>query len=107
MRTWLASTGFRTVGPMMDAAYGRTLGRSTYIFIVQQSQGDPLSDLSASRDLRALVSADLLIPTGAGRGRKYQASDQLKALHQEMRQSFPQPPDPNPYKNADPQLPLS
>ena len=97
----------RTVGPMMDAAYGRTLGRSTYIFIVEQSQGDPLSDLSASRDLRALVSADLLIPMGAGRGRKYKASEQLKALHQEMRQAFPQPPDPNPYENADPQLPLS
>lgn len=90
----------RTVGPLMDAAYGRTLGRSTYILIVQQSQGDPLSDLSASRDLRALVGADLLIPIGAGRGRRYKASDQLKALHQEMRQAFPRPPDPNPYANV-------
>ena len=92
---------------MMDAAYGRTLGRSTYIFIVQQSQGDPLSDLSASRDLRALVDADLLKPTGAGRGRRYEASVQLKHLRHEMRQAFPRPPDPNPYENTDPQLPLN
>ena len=97
----------RTVGPMMDAAYGRTLGRSTYIFIVQQSQGDPLSDLSASRDLRALVGADLLVPTGAGRGRRYEASVQLKHLRHEMRQAFPRPPDPNPYTNVDLQLPLN
>lgn len=90
----------RTVGPLMDAAYGRSLGRSTYIHIVHQSHGDSLSEISASRDLRALVSSDLLEPIGAGRGRRYRASDQLRHLRQEMRQAFPRPPDPAPY--ADP-----
>ncbi len=93
----------RTVGPLMDAAYGRSFGRSTYLHIVDQSYGDSLSDLAASRDLGALVSADLLVPTGAGRGRKYKASDQLDQLRQEMQQAFPRPPDPTPYTNVDPQ----
>ena len=87
----------RTVGPLMDAAYGRSLGRSTYIHIVQQSEGDPLSEISASRDLSALVSADLLEPIGAGRGRRYKASEQLRQLRQEMQQTFPRPSDPEPY----------
>ena len=91
----------RTVGPLMDAAYGRSFGRSTYVRIVDQSYGDSLSDLAASRDLRALVSADLLVPTGAGRGRRYRASDQLNQLRQEMQQAFPRPPNPTPYSNAD------
>lgn len=92
----------RTVGPMMDAAYGRSFGRSTYLHIVQQSHGDTLSDIAASRDLRALVGADLLEPTGAGRGRRYRASGQLLQLRQEMQQAFPRPPDPDPYGDADP-----
>ncbi|MDE0667191.1 MAG: Fic family protein [Acidimicrobiaceae bacterium] len=87
----------RTVGPLMDAAYGRSLGRSTYIHIVQQSEGDPLSEISASRDLSAMVGADLLEPTGAGRGRRYKASQQLRQLRQEMQQAFPRAPDPEPY----------
>ena len=97
----------RTVGPLMDAAYGRIFGRSTYIFIVKQSYGDPLSDIAASRDLRAMVRAGLLVPIGAGRGRRYEASDQLTHLRQELRQAFPRPPDPNPYANVDLQLSLS
>ena len=87
----------RTVGPLMDAAHGRSFGRSTYIHIVQQSHGEALSEISASRDLRALVGADLLEPIGAGRGRRYKASDQLRHLRQEMQQAFPRPPDPDPY----------
>ena len=90
----------------MDAAYGRSFGRSTYLHIVDQSHGDSLSDLAASRDLRAMVGADLLVPIGAGRGRKYSASDQLRHLRQEMRRAFPKPPDPNPYANVDLQLSL-
>ena len=96
----------RTVGPLMDAAYGRSFGRSTYVHIVDQSHGDSLSDLAASRDLRAMVNADLLVPTGAGRGRRYRASDQLQHLRQEMRRAFPKPPDPNPYGDVDLQLSL-
>ena len=87
----------RTVGPLMDAAHGRSLGRSTYMHIVRQSSGDALSEISASRDLSALVSADLLEPIGAGRGRRYRASDQLRQLRQEMQQAFPRPSDPEPY----------
>ena len=90
----------------MDAAYGRSFGRSTYLHIVYDSQGDSLSDIAASRDLRAMVSADLLEPIGAGRGRRYRASDQLQHLRQEMRRAFPKPPDPNPYGDVDLQLPL-
>ncbi len=97
----------RTVGPLMDAAYGRTFARSTYLHIVHQSHGDSLSDIAASRDLRAMVSADLLVPIGAGRGRRYEASVQLKHLRHEMRQAFPSPPDPNPYTNVDLQLSLN
>ena len=36
-----------------------------------------------------MVGADLLEPTGAGRGRRYKASDQLRQLRQEMQQAFP------------------
>jgi len=93
----------RTVGPLMDAAYGRSFGRSNYVHIVRQSHGDALSEISASRDLRAMVSADLLEPIGAGRGRRYRASGQLLHLRQEMQRAFPPPPDPDPYGDADPQ----
>lgn len=93
----------RTVGPLMDAAYGRSLGRSTYLHIVHQSHGDALSDISASRDLRAMVGADLLEPIGAGRGRRYKASQQFRQLSQEVQQAFPRPPDPAPYADKDAQ----
>ena len=85
----------------MDAAYGRSFGRSTYLHIVQQSHGDALSEIAASRDLRAMVSADLLDPIGAGRGRRYEASEQLRHLRQEVQRAFPRPPDPNPYADMD------
>lgn len=91
----------RAVGPLMDAAHGRSFGRSAYLHIVQQSHGDALSDIAASRDLRALVGADLLEPIGAGRGRRYKASDQLLRLRLEMQQAFRRPPDPDPYHHGD------
>lgn len=87
----------------MDAAHGRSFGRSAYLRIVHQSHGDALSDIAASRDLRAMVGAGLLDPIGAGRGRRYEASDRLRHLRQETQQAFPRPPEPNPYTSAGPQ----
>lgn len=68
----------RTVGGLFDAAIGFRLRRSTYRSAVLSSEGTELTDLTASRDLKALVDAGLLVPRGEKRGRIYVAGPAVR-----------------------------
>jgi len=90
----------RVTGALADAARGRRLRRSIYVHLVELTEGDPISDLSASRDLKAMVDAGLLEAKGAGRGRTYHGAEELRRLWLDIRANRP------PRANDDPYLTL-
>jgi Fic family protein len=67
----------RTVGPIVEAAYGVRVRRATYRSNVEVTYGEPIPDQTASRDLRAIVTAGLFEPIGDTRGRYYVATEEL------------------------------
>ncbi|HTW43076.1 MAG TPA: Fic family protein [Solirubrobacteraceae bacterium] len=67
----------RSTGALAESAYGLRLTNATYKTIVETTAGDTVSDLTASRDLRALVDARLLKAVGRTRGRYYVAEPVL------------------------------
>jgi len=69
----------RTMLALSDAALGFRVRNATYRTAAEIS--DPL----ASRDLRALVDAGLLVPHGERRGRHYLASEWLKSARDQTR----------------------
>ena len=87
----------RAVGVLADAARGRRIRRSIYIRLVEITDGDPVSDLTASRDLKALVDAGVLDATGAGRGRTYHGSQELRGLWRAVRSGRPPRSQDDPY----------
>jgi Fic family protein len=64
----------RTTLALLDATLGYRVRNATY----RGAAG--ISDHLASRDLKALVGAGLLVPHGERRGRFYQAVDSLRSL---------------------------
>jgi Fic family protein len=76
----------RAIGPIAEAAYGVRIRRATYIQNVEVTFGESIAELTASRDLRALVNAGLLLPIGDTRGRYYMAADELKAEWSRIRE---------------------
>ncbi len=96
----------RAVGVLADAARGRRIRRSIYIRLVEMTDGDPVSELTASRDLKALVDAGVLEATGAGRGRTYHGSQELRELWSAVRSARPPRSQDDPYVTlAQQQLP--
>jgi Fic family protein len=75
----------RCAAGVMDAAYGLRLRRRSYRSSVQAVTGEEISDLTASRDLRAMVDAGALVAVGERRGRYYLAGDEVTALRAEVR----------------------
>ncbi len=75
----------RCTAALMDAAYGFRVRRSSYQSAVQVSWGEEVPDVTASRDLKAMVQKGLLVPIGERRSRHYLASDELKAIREEIR----------------------
>jgi Fic family protein len=71
----------RTVGPLFNASMGLTLQNARY-----RNAAD-VSELVASRDLKALVDAGLLEARGEKRGRVYLRSKDLVAVDDEVRRS--------------------
>jgi hypothetical protein len=61
----------RATGALVEAAYGFRVTHASYKTIVELTAGETVSSLTASRDLRALVDARLLVPIGQTRGRYY------------------------------------
>jgi Fic family protein len=70
----------RSIPALFNAAQGFRIRNATY-----RTLAEDISELVASRDLRALVEAGLLTPVGERRGRTYLASDQLKRIELSVR----------------------
>ncbi len=85
----------RSVAALCFAAPGRRLRNSSYLSLTADDDED-LTVATASRDLRALVDAGLLVAHGEKRGRTYTASEALRALREEARRAAPELPDPFP-----------
>ena len=90
----------RAVGALADAARGRRIRRSIYIRLVEMTDGDPISDLTASRDLKALTDAGALDAAGAGRGRTYHGSHELRKLWRDVRSNRPPRAEDDPYETV-------
>ncbi|WP_419842955.1 Fic family protein [Candidatus Poriferisodalis sp.] len=69
----------RTLSALAVAAQGLRVRNATY-----RAMTENLTDEGASRDLRRLTDAGLLVPVGEKRGRFYRAAPQLTALRQAM-----------------------
>lgn len=91
----------RAIGALFDAATGRRLRRGSYLAIVEGQ----LSEAVASRDLRALVEADLLVAHGEKRGRYYLATTELSRLGERSRRPL-SPRDGDPYAAVEPRAVL-
>lgn len=87
----------RVTGALADAARGRRLRRPIYSRLVEMTDGDPISDLTASRDLKAMVDTRILEPRGAGRGRTYHGSQELRDLWINIRADRPPRTNDDPY----------
>ncbi len=84
----------RSIPTLFNAAQGYRIRNATY-----RSLTEDVSELVASRDLRALVEAGLLTPVGEGRGRTDLASDQLRRIEQSVRSAGTRD-DPDPFAVA-------
>lgn len=85
----------RTIPALFDAAIGLRVRNSTYRAIGE----DEITEHTASRDLRQLVDADLLIPFGEKRGRFYRASDELAGMFRKIIEARDARDDRDPFAN--------
>jgi len=88
----------RTIPVLYDAAIGLRVRNSTYRAIWE----DNISEHTASRDLRHLVDADLLVPHGEKRGRFYRASRELRAVFQAIIDARDPRDDSDPFAGGGP-----
>jgi Fic family protein len=88
----------RSIGPLCEAAVGRRVRRASYVANVEVTFGETVPNLTASRDLKQLVTAGLFVPIGDKRGRYYLASDALKNAWSKIREaSEPSRADEDPF----------
>jgi Fic family protein len=98
----------RTIGPIAEAAYGLRVKRASYLRNVEITWGEPVAALTASRDLRALVTAGLFTPIGDTRGRYYVATEPLRQEWDAIRAKWPRGRDTDdPFKIAEDRRQLS
>jgi Fic family protein len=83
----------RAVGPIAEAAYGLRIKRATYLRSVETTYGETIADLTASRDLRAIVNIGLFEPFGDTRGRYYLATEPLRSEWERIRARWPKRPE--------------
>jgi Fic family protein len=79
----------RSVGALMDAAMGLRIRNAAYRITVEVSDGEEISELTATRDLKALVESGLFRAVGERRGRYYLASATLRHLWEQIRSERP------------------
>jgi Fic family protein len=75
----------RCTAALIDAAYGLRVRRSSYQAAAKVSWGEEVPDVTASRDLKAMVEKGLLVAIGERRSRHYLAGDALKTIREEIR----------------------
>ncbi len=96
----------RAASAMYDAAFTVRIRNSSYRRLVKDTLDEEISDLTASRDLKALVDARLLEPVGERRGRYYLAGKQLLEVREEIRAERPARVTVDPFEVAAGQLEL-
>jgi len=79
----------RCAAGLMDAALGVRIRRKVYRSSTEAATGEEISDLTASRDLKAMVDSALLEAVGERRARYYLASHRLTQLREEIRRGRP------------------
>jgi Fic family protein len=83
----------RVIPALFNAALGFRLQRGAYRTLTD----DDVSEVMATRDLKAMADAGLLIAHGERRGRFYTASEALRALAVEIRERRPRQDDADPF----------
>lgn len=79
----------RSIGPLSDAPRGLRVRNASYRLAAQESFGTEIDVPTASRDLRACVTAGLLEAHGETRGRFYLRSDELQVAFRQIRAKKP------------------
>jgi Fic family protein len=87
----------RCAAAMMDAAYGLRLRRMSYRRTVALAYGEEISEITASRDLKAMVEAKLLEPFGERRSRHYLGMPVLAELREKIRAGRPPREERDPF----------
>jgi Fic family protein len=90
----------RSIGALLDAAMGFRIRNASYRALTETTAGEAVSDLTASRDLKALVDAGLLDAVGANRGRYYVASTEVEAMRHAVRAARPPRAEYDPFAVA-------
>jgi Fic family protein len=73
----------RAINALFDVANGFRVRRSTYMAYLETA-GEPISEQTATRDFKDLVSHGLLTPRGEKRGRYYVASDTIRDIRRKI-----------------------
>lgn len=89
---------YRTIYALYDATMGWRIRRATYQSILDNME-EPISDQVATRDLRLLVEAELLVPHGEKRGRYYMLGAPLHDVRHALVKSRPRD-DSDPFASA-------
>jgi Fic family protein len=79
----------RCAAGLMDATLGVRIRRKVYRSSAEAATGEEISDLTASRDLKAMVDAGLLEAVGERKARYYLAAEVLTRLREEIRSKRP------------------
>jgi len=79
----------RCAAGLMDAALGVRIRRKIYRSSTEAATGEEISDLTASRDLKAMVDAELLEAVGERRARYYLGAEILTKLREDIRSQRP------------------
>jgi Fic family protein len=83
----------RVIPVLFNAALGFRAQRSAYRALADED----VSEVMATRDLRAMADAGLLVAHGERRGRFYTASPELRAIAREIRERRPRQDDSDPF----------
>jgi len=97
----------RCAAGLSEVALGLRLRRNSYLSVVKASTGEEISELSATRDLQAMVRVGLLTPRGETRGRYYVGAPPTLALRHAIRASRPPQDEYDPFALAQKELQLS
>jgi hypothetical protein len=97
----------RAASALYDAAHGLRLRNALYRKLVQETLDEEISELTASRDLKAMVDAQLLEPVGERRARHYLARESVLELRRTIRHARPVRVTADPFDLASRQLELN
>lgn len=86
----------RTLNALFDAASGLRVRNATYRAALEHTD-EAITEQTASRDLRDLVQAGLLLPNGVARGRFYVGGDEVMAIRRAITVSRDTRDDSDPF----------